>query len=211
MADLDIPGISSSRRNEERRARKRKVQTGVYLLSYKSQCTLCFVGEYISHSISRFRAFLISISFQNNLNLQMIAMLTLLIPLVLIAGRGIADNLNVTGKVHACLPTVSVGQKKHPLLRTPCAAGARNICMITRAKWRTSYANYARCICVTCTRFTPNARVTSANPTQMLRAPAERGARYKGCYFWTTLRLLYLSIQSEGNVHLGLLAGHVLY
>jgi hypothetical protein len=28
-------------------------------------------------------------------------------------------------------------------------------------------------------------RVTSANPTQMLRAPAARGARNKGCYFWT--------------------------
>jgi hypothetical protein len=29
-------------------------------------------------------------------------------------------------------------------------------------------------------------RVTSANPTQLLvRAPAARGARNKGCYFWT--------------------------
>jgi hypothetical protein len=30
-------------------------------------------------------------------------------------------------------------------------------------------------------------RVTSANPTQMLRAPAAWGARGKGCYFWTSL------------------------
>jgi hypothetical protein len=29
-------------------------------------------------------------------------------------------------------------------------------------------------------------RVTSANPTQMLRAPAARGARNKGCYFLDT-------------------------
>jgi hypothetical protein len=29
--------------------------------------------------------------------------------------------------------------------------------------------------------------VTSANPTQVLRAPAARGARNKGCYFWTHL------------------------
>jgi hypothetical protein len=28
-------------------------------------------------------------------------------------------------------------------------------------------------------------RLTSANPTQMLRAPAARGACNKGCYFWT--------------------------
>jgi hypothetical protein len=33
----------------------------------------------------------------------------------------------------------------------------------------------------------PRLRVTSANPTQMLRAPAERGARNKRCYFWTPL------------------------
>jgi hypothetical protein len=31
--------------------------------------------------------------------------------------------------------------------------------------------------------FTPDARFTSANLTQMLRAPAARGARNKGCYF----------------------------
>jgi hypothetical protein len=35
--------------------------------------------------------------------------------------------------------------------------------------------------------FKPD-RVTSSNPTrQILRAPAARGARNKGCYFWTRL------------------------
>jgi hypothetical protein len=41
-------------------------------------------------------------------------------------------------------------------------------------------------------RFTPDARVTSANPTQMLRAPVARGARSKGCYFWTPLYFSFL-------------------
>jgi hypothetical protein len=40
-------------------------------------------------------------------------------------------------------------------------------------------------ICVISARFTPDAHVTSANQTQMLRALAARGARYRGCYFWT--------------------------
>jgi hypothetical protein len=40
---------------------------------------------------------------------------------------------------------------------------------------------------IKCTRFTPDARVTSANPTQMLSAPAAWGARNKGCHFWTPL------------------------
>jgi hypothetical protein len=41
----------------------------------------------------------------------------------------------------------------------------------TRAKWRTSYANFARYICV-----------TYALDSRRMRAPAARGARNKGCY-----------------------------
>jgi hypothetical protein len=41
-------------------------------------------------------------------------------------------------------------------------------------------------------RFTLDSRlmrVTSTNPTQMLRAPAARGVRNKACYFWTPVSL----------------------
>jgi hypothetical protein len=68
------------------------------------------------------------------------------------------------------------------------AAVARNICMMY-ADYIVHDAHRTR-ICVTCdicAKFTPDARVASANPTQMLRAPAAWGARNKGCYFWTAL------------------------
>jgi hypothetical protein len=45
---------------------------------------------------------------------------------------------------------------------------------IQRGPKVTSYANFAHNICV---------RVTSANPTQMLRAPAARGARTRDVAF----------------------------
>jgi hypothetical protein len=41
--------------------------------------------------------------------------------------------------------------------------------------------------------FTPDARVTSANLTQMLRAPAARGTRNKGCCCWSPLYLCGIS------------------
>jgi hypothetical protein len=55
------------------------------------------------------------------------------------------------------------------------------------AGWRISYANFARNICVTYMYRRIHAgcaRHISANPTQMLRAPAARGARNKRWYFW---------------------------
>jgi hypothetical protein len=55
------------------------------------------------------------------------------------------------------------------------------------------YANFARNICVTYAPDTP-VRITSANPTQMLRAPAARGARNKGCYFLTPLFVAPLTV-----------------
>jgi hypothetical protein len=45
-----------------------------------------------------------------------------------------------------------------------------------------------RLICVTHAPDSRRMRVTSANPTQMLRAPA---ARNKGCYFWTPLYVIH--------------------
>jgi hypothetical protein len=45
----------------------------------------------------------------------------------------------------------------------------------------TEYTYYLDC----CTPDSRRMRVTSTNPTQLLRAPAARGTRNKGCYFWT--------------------------
>jgi hypothetical protein len=59
--------------------------------------------------------------------------------------------------------------------------------------WRTAYANFTRTICVTYAPDSRRMRVTSANPTQMLRAPAARGPRNKWCYFWTPLYLVEVS------------------
>jgi hypothetical protein len=50
-------------------------------------------------------------------------------------------------------------------------------------------------------RFTPDARVSSADKTQMLRAPAGRGVRNKGC--WTPL---YIGLHTQFDV-----MGHILY
>jgi hypothetical protein len=53
------------------------------------------------------------------------------------------------------------------------------------------YANFARNICMTYAPDARRRRVTSANPTQMLRAPARRrGACNKGCYFLTPLYII---------------------
>jgi hypothetical protein len=41
------------------------------------------------------------------------------------------------------------------------------------------------------------ARVISANPKQMLRAPAARGARNKGCYFTTTLYMYIYTVKNN--------------
>jgi hypothetical protein len=60
----------------------------------------------------------------------------------------------------------------------------------TRTTWRTLYANFARNIRVTCASNSRRMHVTSVNPMQMSRA---RGARNKGCYFWTPLQAYKLS------------------
>jgi hypothetical protein len=44
-----------------------------------------------------------------------------------------------------------------------------------------------------------DARVTSANPTKMLRALAVRGAHNKGCYFWTSCTYNLLVIGRKGR------------
>jgi hypothetical protein len=81
-------------------------------------------------------------------------------------------------------------QKQHHLLRAP-AQHLHNFAGCMTHIVREFCAEYLRGICA---RFTPDAHVTSANPTQTLRAPAARGAPNKGCYFWTTLlpRFLFL-------------------
>jgi hypothetical protein len=74
-------------------------------------------------------------------------------------------------------------QKLHPLLRAPRAAGARNICVGFADVTRASGENLAH--------VTQNSRtmcvMSPAYIMQILRAPAARGARNKGCYFWTPL------------------------
>jgi hypothetical protein len=68
----------------------------------------------------------------------------------------------------------------------------------TWATWLTSYANCARHICVT---YAPDSRqmhVTSANPTQMLRAPAVRGPGNNGCYTFGPLYMLRQTLESSG-------------
>jgi hypothetical protein len=46
-------------------------------------------------------------------------------------------------------------------------------------------------------------RVTSANPTQILRAPVQRGARNNGCYINVLLDPLYqgVGLETESPVH----------
>jgi hypothetical protein len=66
----------------------------------------------------------------------------------------------------------------------PCCARQVRATFAWYADGHTSYANFARNICVTYAPDSLRMRVTSANPTQMLRAPAARGAR-NTCYFWT--------------------------
>jgi hypothetical protein len=56
----------------------------------------------------------------------------------------------------------------------------------TRATWRTSYANSARSICVTCARFTPDTRHIRESANVVARTCRARSAQ-QGYYFWTPL------------------------
>jgi hypothetical protein len=73
----------------------------------------------------------------------------------------------VTTSTATCTQMLRV-QKLHPVVRSSCGRCAQHL----RATWRTSYANFARNICVTYAPDSRRMRVTFANPTQMLRAIA---------------------------------------